>query len=705
MNLEELNKEQKEAVLNTEGPLLILAGAGSGKTKVLTTKIAYLIEECGIDPYNILAITFTNKAAKEMSDRVYKMVGEKAKRAQISTFHSFGVRILRDNIKYLGYDKNFVVMDSDDSLTVVKRIIKDLGYDPKYYSPNEIRYKISSSKNNFVDADEYEKFVHSDNDRVIAEVFKEYERILKANNTVDFDDLLILPIKLFKEHKEVLELYEDRFQYVLIDEYQDTNEPQYILTKMLTKKNRNICVVGDADQSIYSFRGANYRNILNFEKDYKEAKVIKLEQNYRSTKTILDAANEIIKHNKERKDKNLWSVNGDGEKITYYRARTGPDEAHYVSKEINKLIDQGVEYKDIAVLYRTNAQSRLFEEAFITDQIPYHIVGGVGFYNRKEIKDVLAYLRLIYNDKDDISLLRVINVPKRGIGNKTVENLIKKAEEEHTSLYEAITSGKELAFKELIEDFKKLQNSMSLTELVEAILENTGIRKEYKEDKTLESDNRLENLEEFKSITKSYEDRNGEISLDDFLLEVSLMTDVHENDTEVDNAVNLLTVHSVKGLEFDYVFVVGLENGLFPHMNSLEKDSDIEEERRLCYVAVTRAKIKLYLVNAQMRIQFGQDMTNPESIFIKEINEDLLEKIVPEETFTFESRKTPRRIEKEEKYNKEEDVDINVGDNVYHEVFGQGKVVGISGSIASIAFKHPYGIKKLIKNHKSITKI
>jgi len=705
MNLEELNKEQKEAVLNTEGPLLILAGAGSGKTKVLTTKIAYLIEECGIDPYNILAITFTNKAAKEMSDRVYKMVGEKAKRAQISTFHSFGVRILRDNIKYLGYDKNFVVMDSDDSLTVVKRIIKDLGYDPKYYSPNEIRYKISSSKNSFISAEEYEKFVHSDNDRVIAEVFKEYERILKANNTVDFDDLLILPIKLFKEHKEVLELYEDRFQYVLIDEYQDTNEPQYILTKMLTKKNRNICVVGDADQSIYSFRGANYRNILNFEKDYKEAKVIKLEQNYRSTKTILDAANEIIKHNKERKDKNLWSVNGDGEKITYYRARNGSDEAHYVGKEINKLIDQGVEYKDIAILYRTNAQSRLFEETFITDQIPYHIVGGVGFYNRKEIKDVLAYLRLIYNDKDDISLLRVINVPKRGIGNKTVENLIKKAEEEHKSLYEAITSGKELAFKELIEDFKKLQNSMSLTELVEAILENTGIRREYKEDKTLESDNRLENLEEFKSITKSYEDRNGEVSLDDFLLEVSLMTDVHENDTEVDNAVSLLTVHAVKGLEFDYVFVVGLENGLFPHMNSLEKDSDIEEERRLCYVAVTRAKIKLYLVNAQMRIQFGQDMSNPESIFIKEINEDLIEKVVPEETFTFEHKQTPRRIEKEEKYNNEEDVDINVGDNVYHEVFGQGKVVDISGSIASIAFKHPYGIKKLIKNHKSITKI
>ncbi len=702
MNLEELNKEQKEAVLNTEGPLLILAGAGSGKTKVLTTKIAYLIEECGIDPYNILAITFTNKAAKEMSDRVYKMVGEKAKRAQISTFHSFGVRILRDNIKYLGYDKNFVVMDSDDSLTVVKRIIKDLGYDPKYYSPNEIRYKISSSKNNFVDADEYEKFVHSDNDRVIAEVFKEYERILKANNTVDFDDLLILPIKLFKEHKEVLELYEDRFQYVLIDEYQDTNEPQYILTKMLTKKNRNICVVGDADQSIYSFRGANYRNILNFEKDYKEAKVIKLEQNYRSTKTILDAANEIIKHNKERKDKNLWSVNGDGEKITYYRARTGPDEAHYVSKEINKLIDQGVEYKDIAVLYRTNAQSRLFEEAFITDQIPYHIVGGVGFYNRKEIKDIIAYLKLIYNEKDDISLLRVINTPKRGIGNRSIEKLIEKSNEENKSIYDVISGGKEQGFKDLIEILKDKQNKMTLTDLVEEILIMTGIRKEYEDEKTLESENRLENLEEFKSITRTFEDREGLVSLEDFLTELSLVTDVDESNDGDDNKVNLLTVHSVKGLEFDYVFIIGLEEGIFPHMNSFGIDSELEEERRLCYVAITRARKKLFISNAIFRIMFGQEQSSEPSRYIKEINPELIDIVNPE--INKHNSKVQEKINAESKYN-DEDVDLQAGDNVYHDVFGQGKVISVSNDIAKIAFKHPYGVKSLIKNHKSISKI
>ena len=698
MNLDELNKEQKKAVLKTEGPLLILAGAGSGKTKVLTTKIAYLIEECGIDPYNILAITFTNKAAKEMKDRIYKMIGEKAKNSQISTFHSFGVEILRRNFKYLGYDRNFVIMDTEDTTTVIKRILKDKGYDIKNYNPNYIRNKISNYKNDFIDPESAIKYAASDEEKVTVEVYKEYDKKLKDNNTVDFDDLLMLPIKLFKEHKEVLSWYEERFQYVLIDEYQDTNEAQYILTRLLTNKNRNICVVGDVDQSIYSFRGANYKNILNFEKDYKEAEVIKLEQNYRSTTNILDAANDVIKNNKERKDKKLWSDKGKGEKITYYRAKNGIDESVFVANEINRLVDEGVEYKDIAVLYRTNAQSHTIEEACLNHSIPYHIVGGIGFYSRKEIKDILAYLRLVYNEKDDISLLRIINVPKRGIGTTTQAKLIDKAKAENKSIYEVIDSGKEKTFKDLIEKFKEYYKSMSLTELVDIIINESGMKEEYEKEDTLESENRLDNLEEFKSITKTFEDKAGIVSLEDFLLEVSLLSD-NDNEDNDPNRVNLLTVHSVKGLEFNYVFVTGLEEGIFPHMNSFNSNSELEEERRLCYVAITRAKIKLYLINALERIQYGNYVNNPPSRFISEINSDLLE-FIGEKPKQFEEK-----INIEEKYNNEEEVDLNVGDNVYHEVFGQGKVVSISGSIASIAFKHPYGVKKLLKNHKSISKI
>ena len=466
MNLDNLNKEQKEAVLNTEGPLLILAGAGSGKTKVLTTKIAYLIEECGVSPYNILAITFTNKAAQEMKERLFNLVGIKAKNAQVSTFHSFGVRILSDYYDKLGYEKSFVIMDSDDSLSIVKKILKNKGLDPKSYSPNAIRNQISSCKNEMMSYQEYEKFAIGDYEKVVYEVFKEYEQTLKSNNSIDFDDLLLLPIRLFKEHPQVLENYQERFQYVLIDEYQDTNEVQYILSKMICAKYKNICCVGDEDQSIYSFRGANYKNILNFEKDYPNAKVIKLEQNYRSTTTILDAANDVIRHNKDRKNKVLWSDKGKGDKISYYRAFNGIDEAQYVSREIKNLINNGIEYQNIAILYRTNAQSHTMEEELLKDSIPYKIVGGVGFYSRKEIKDVLAYLRLIYNSRDNVSLLRVINVPKRGIGNKTISNLIEKANIESKSIYDVIDSGKELAFKEMVESLRKQSESLTLTDLV-----------------------------------------------------------------------------------------------------------------------------------------------------------------------------------------------------------------------------------------------
>ena len=697
MNLDNLNKEQKEAVLNTEGPLLILAGAGSGKTKVLTTKIAYLIEECGVSPYNILAITFTNKAAQEMKERLFNLVGIKAKNAQVSTFHSFGVRILSDYYDKLGYEKSFVIMDSDDSLSIVKKILKNKGLDPKSYSPNAIRNQISSCKNEMMSYQEYEKFAIGDYEKVVYEVFKEYEQTLKSNNSIDFDDLLLLPIRLFKEHPQVLENYQERFQYVLIDEYQDTNEVQYILSKMICAKYKNICCVGDEDQSIYSFRGANYKNILNFEKDYPNAKVIKLEQNYRSTTTILDAANDVIRHNKDRKNKVLWSDKGKGDKISYYRAFNGIDEAQYVSREIKNLINNGIEYQNIAILYRTNAQSHTMEEELLKDSIPYKIVGGVGFYSRKEIKDVLAYLRLIYNSRDNVSLLRVINVPKRGIGNKTISNLIEKANIESKSIYDVIDSGKELAFKEMVESLRKQSESLTLTDLVDRILDVTGIKKEYEDEKTLEADIRLENLEELKTVTRTFEEREGVVSLEDFLLEVSLVTDVNEYDKDP-NKVSLMTVHSVKGLEFDYVFIIGLEEGLFPHVNSILNENELEEERRLCYVAITRAKEKLYFVNARSRMLFGQETANVASRFIGEIKPELIDK-------KFEEKEIESKINVEDKFYNNEDIDYNIGDYVYHEVFGQGKVVGISGSLVSIAFKHPFGIKKLMKNHKSITKI
>ena len=450
MNLETLNDRQKEAVLYNEGPLLIIAGAGAGKTKTLTTKIAYLIEENDALPSNILAITFTNKAAKEMKDRIIRLIGSIGYQIQTSTFHSFGLKLLKENYERLGFDKNFVIMDSDDSLTIVKKILKDMDLDPKIYNPRAIRNKISSCKNELISPKAYSRYTVSPYEEIVCKVYEKYQEKLMKNNAVDFDDLLILPIKLFEENKDILEKYQEQFKYILIDEYQDTNEAQYKLTKMLSEKYRLITCVGDDSQSIYSFRGANYKNILNFEKDYKDAKTILLEQNYRSTSYILNAANDVIKNNKMKKEKNLWTSRGEGNKVKYYRALSESDEAYYVVKGIKQAISNGNNYDDIAVLYRTNAQSRNLEEAMLKENIPYRVVGSFYFYSRKEIKDLLAYLRLIHNEKDNISLLRVINTPKRGIGLKTIENLTKKADEENISIYEAITSGKELEFKKII---------------------------------------------------------------------------------------------------------------------------------------------------------------------------------------------------------------------------------------------------------------
>ena len=697
MNLNDLNDRQKEAVLYNDGPLLIIAGAGAGKTKTLTTKIAYLIEEMKVNTSSILAITFTNKAAKEMRDRLFSLIGILSKNLQVSTFHSFGLRLLRENYDTLGYKQNFNIMDSDDSLTIVKKIIKEMNLDTKQYNAKAIRNRISACKNDLVTPEDYKKYTVSDYEDVVYNIYLRYQKKLFENNSVDFDDLLILPIKLFKEHTDILERYQELFKYVLIDEYQDTNEAQYTLTKLISKKYQNLTCVGDDSQSIYSFRGANYKNILNFEKDFKNAKTILLEQNYRSTSIILDAANDVIKNNKQKKEKNLWTNRGVGEKIKYYKAYNEIDEAQFVVRNIKELIDKNVPYNEIAVLYRTNAQSRTIEEEMLKANIPYRVVGSFYFYSRKEIKDLLAYLRLIHNSSDNISFLRVINTPKRGIGLKTIDNLTKKADEKGISLYDAIESGKELVFKNIIEKLKEESKNITLTELIDKILNYTGMKDELISEDSLDSEIRLENLEEFKSITKTFEEQEGEVSLEDFLLEISLISDVEEYRDDP-NRVSLMTVHSVKGLEFSNVFVIGMEEGIFPHVNSLQSNSEVEEERRLCYVAITRAKDNLWLVNTRSRTLFGGTQVNPTSRFIDEINKDLIENISPKNT-EFESK-----IKIEDVFH-EEEVNYEVGDIVYHETFGMGKVVGVSNELLDVAFKHPIGIKKLMKNHKKLSKV
>lgn len=699
MNLiDSLNDRQKEAVVNTDGPMLILAGAGSGKTKVLTTKVAYLIEEKNIDPNNILAITFTNKAAKEMKERIFKLEGNSAFYIQISTFHSFGLKILKENCELLGYEKNFTILDSDDSLSIIKKIMKELNIDANKYNPKAIKNVISNNKNEIIDSEKYSLYVNTDFDEIALEVYRKYEKSLKINNAVDFDDLLILPLKLFNNNPGVLQKYQEKYKYVFIDEYQDTNEPQYILSKMISAKYKNITVVGDADQAIFTWRGANYKNILNFEKDYKDAKVVLLEENYRSTKTILNAANNVIKNNKVRKEKNLWTQNEEGSKITYYKAFDEKDESNYVVNEIKKLIEKGVNPKDICVLYRANAQSRTVEEAFLTSNISYNIVGSYAFYNRKEIKDLIAYLKLIYNNKDDVSLLRVINYPKRGIGNKAIENLAIKSNVLDKSLYEVIDSGKELEFKNMIEEIKKEESHLTLTELIDMVLDKSGMKKSLEDEKSIEADIRLENLEEFKSIAKAMEINEGIVSLEELLDKLALVSDVSEQKNDNEDKVTLMTMHAVKGLEYDYVFVVGVEEGLFPHSNSLESNDELEEERRLCYVAITRAKKKLYLINARSRILYGKVSSNVPSRFINEISDEYIETIGKKE----DSNVFKPKIDKTKMMN--EDNDLHPGDMVNHDKYGFGVVVTIDGSIATISFKRD-GLKKLMKNHKSIHKM
>lgn len=687
--LKNLNDEQIEAVKHNEGPCLVLAGAGSGKTKVLTNRIAYLIEN-GVRDYNILAITFTNKAAKEMRDRVYNLVGDVA--SFIGTFHSLGLRIIRENCGYLNLPSNFSIIDSDDVLTVIKKILKDMNLDTKQYSPSYIRNRISFIKNQMLSEMELDKFFNTPIDKIVVDVYYKYNERLIASAAVDFDDLLLMPVRLFENNKEILEHYQERYKYILIDEYQDTNPVQYKLSKLLASKYKNIFVVGDMNQSIYAFRQADYHNIVNFEKDYANAKTIKLEHNYRSTNNILNAANDVISHNKERKDLRLYSDKGDGPKITYLRSYDEKHEISLVIDEINKLYLDGYEPKDVAILYRTNAQSRAIEEVFASKGIPYKIYGSYYFYNRKEIKDLISYLKLIYNDKDEISLRRIINVPKRGIGDSAIKDIELRANLNQCSMYDALESKKELEFKDIIESIKKTSENLSLTELIDEVLDKSGMKKELEDSHLIEDETRLENLMEFKSITASYEERTGSVNLGDFLEEISLVSD-QANHTEDGNVVTLMTLHSAKGLEFPVVFMVGMEEGIFPHNMSIMEDN-IEEERRLCYVGITRAKEKLYLTNAKRRMLYGKDQMNVPSRFIAEIKDDLLEKN--------EINKEEKIIKKGEMYTKDNS-DIVKGSIIDHTEYGLGAVIDVSGSLITVAFK--CGVKKLMKNHKSITKV
>ena len=686
-----LNKEQQEAVLHVDGPCLVIAGAGSGKTKVLTTRIMHLIEQ-GIPSSNLLAITFTNKAAKEMKERLSDLPNNYA---FVGTFHSFGVRVIRENYDLLGLNRNFTILDSDDVVSVIKKIMKDKNIDVKECAPNYIRNRISFIKNENLSIAEIEKFFNTPPEKIAYEVYKEYCTILEKNNSVDFDDLLLLPVKLFSEHSDVLEKYQDRYKYILIDEYQDTNEVQYRLTKLLSRKYQNIFVVGDPDQSIYTFRGANYKNILHFEKDYQNAKVISLEENYRSTSTILNAANSVIKNNKERKEKNLWSNKGEGLKVHYMRAYDEKNEVDLVLNEIKKLLDEGYHKKDIAIFYRTNGQARIVEEQFLKANMAYKVVGSFYFYSRKEIKDLIAYLRLIVNQNDDISLRRVINVPKRKIGPSTVQAIEKKALEENTSMFDAICEKKELEFKNLILELKEDSKSMSLTEIVDHVLQKTGMQQELEREHTLEADLRLENLMEFKSITASYEEQTGSVNLSDFLEEISLVADLSEHQ-KADDEVTLMTIHSAKGLEFDVVFLIGMEEGIFPHQNAFVEENGIEEERRLCYVGITRAREKLYITNAKRRMLYGRESINQPSRFIEEIDEQYIEQ-------TNKVEKEMKKINVQDKYYKG-DVDYQSGDIVTHDTYGKGVVIEVDKSIVTIAFSNAVGIKKLMKNHKSLKK-
>lgn len=738
MNLESLNYEQREAVEKTEGPVLILAGAGSGKTKVLTTRIAHLIKNKNISPFNILAITFTNKAANEMRERVESLLEEANDEMWISTFHSCCVRILRKDINKIGYNRSFVIYDSSDQLTLVKDCLKELNLNDKVFEPRAVISEISSAKDKLLSPKKYKDMNISDNRKTkIAEIYKLYQERLKRSSALDFDDLIVKTVELFKENEEVLEYYRNRFSYIMVDEYQDTSRAQYEFIRLLAKNHQNICVVGDDDQSIYGWRGADIRNILEFEKDYDNVHTVKLEQNYRSTQVILDAANKVISNNIERKRKKLWSEKKEGEKIKIQVSDDEIDEANFVADNIYKISKkENIKYSDIAVLYRANAQARPIEDALNKSNIPYTIYGGVKFYERKEIKDLLAYLRVIENPQDDISLKRIINVPRRGIGLKSIEKIEDRASLRQESMYSVIVdieSNSDLSpkakksikeFVDIIGSLRAMKEVYPVSKLIEKVLETTGYIEELEKDKKDENLDRIDNLKEFVSIAIEFERNSKEKDLENFLTSISLNSDTDEEENE-NEKVSLMTIHTSKGLEFPVVFLIGMEENLFPISRAVKSmnESDIEEERRLCYVGITRAKDILYMTLTQRRTLYGKTAPSVSSRFIEELPNECIEKLnSPQNEITYSkssynvldkykqkymnsinkqtlAKKVNATIKEAEKEN--DTSNIKAGDKVFHPKFGVGTVVGMMGSELTISFVNK-GIKKINKEYTTI---
>jgi len=721
MLLDDLNPQQKEAVEATEGPLLILAGAGSGKTRVLTYRIAHILEQKLAFPNEILAVTFTNKAAGEMKERVVRLTkGEKVDPVKVSytypfvgTFHSICVKILRKDGAFLGIDPNFTIYDTDDQAAAVKQAMKELHLNPKEFNPKTVLNYISGAKCELITPDLYENFAKGQMQSVVASVFPKYQRILKDNNALDFDDLIVRTVHLLKESRETLEKYQNLFKYVLVDEYQDTNNAQYIFVNELAKAKRNICVVGDDDQAIYSWRGATIKNIMNFEKDYPEAKVIKLEQNYRSTKMILDAAYEVIKENKNRKAKKLWTDKSGGNQINVYTAADERDEAKFVAETIQDLAGSGEDLNNIAVLYRTNAQSRNMEEVLLDYAVPYQIYGGISFYQRKEVKDLLAYLRIIYNSSDEISLDRIINTPPRKIGAVTKNNLKKLASEQKLPIIEflekiaeekSISQKNILQFARIVKKIRKASKKLILTDLIEFVLDVSGYAK-WLDDGTPENDARIENLKELLSVAGKYNEMEPETALSDFLNEVSLIEEqqVKAQAEKDKNRVVLMTLHSAKGLEFSHVFIIGMEEGLFPHSRSYTDPSEMEEERRLAYVGITRAKDYLYLTHAQTRRFFGSQQTNLVSRFVENIPEKLVARLG-----TLDTEEEVEDNDDNYDYKKHERnflINLSRGDRVEHEDFGRGVVLKVDGSIVKVDFGPIEGVKELALEYANLIKI
>ena len=736
-DLELLNREQQEAVLHVDGPLLILAGAGSGKTRVLTYRIAHLIDECGVNPWNILAITFTNKAAGEMRERVDKIVGYGSESIWVSTFHSTCVRILRRYIDRLGYDTNFTIYDTEDQKTVMKSVCQKLQLDSKLYKERMLLNVISHAKDEYISPNEFLLEAKGDfRQEKIAQAYVEYQKELKKNNALDFDDLLVKTVELFQSCPDVLEYYQNRFRYIMVDEYQDTNTVQFKFISTLARQYRNLCVVGDDDQSIYKFRGANIRNILDFEKVFPDAKVVKLEQNYRSTQNILNAANGVIANNRGRKEKALWTENEQGEPILFQQFQNGYEEAEYVSGEISKKVRKGeAEYQDFAVLYRTNAQSRLFEEKFLYANIPYKIVGGVNFYSRKEIKDILAYLKTIDNGKDDLAVRRIINVPKRGIGNVTLAKVQAYADSRDISFFEALEEAGEIPglgkaalkiqpFVHLIHEMRLSLADMSMQDLIQAILDKTGYAEDLKNEDTDESEARLENIDEFINKAVTYEEGAEEPNLSGFLEEVALVADI-DSAEDGDNRVLLMTLHSAKGLEFPYVYLAGMEDGLFPSYMSIAADDpteEIEEERRLCYVGITRAMKELTITCARCRMVRGETQYNNVSRFVREIPSELLARksVMPREpkkpevpqNTSYQKAKEAFRTKtfdpQQFKVVKADKLDYTVGDQVSHVKFGKGTVLEITEGGRDYEVKvdfERFGVKKMFASFAKLKKV